>query len=424
MLTEKVIEKPSEKLIEKPQVQAVYCHNQASDEEVYEALKRTTLPLARSWEKLKKARRIGIKFNQAFAPAEIVYHKGQFQELVSEKVARATLRLLREETTADLFCIEISVFKQDRDPEPGPTFPFLALLREFDVPFIDGNNPPQTVVQTPGGGQMFRQYTIPKDLAECDAFISVQKMKNHAFMGVTLCLKNLFGLLPQEPLGRSRAYFHHLVRMPYMLADLGRIFDPALNIIDGMVGQAGREWGGVPRVPNALLAGDQVIATDACATYLMGHDPQSDWLTPPFHRDRNALLVAAEGGYGTVDLNEIDFQSEVQAPLDEFHAEQSDPEATVINWRRTTAEQALYYRENIRKYVRRYAGEYILLQKGRVRWHSKTSDFYGSRRKLAGSDPDEAMWFKYVDPEEAEGEKFEVYEQALADLKARGLHKG
>ena len=32
---------------------------------------------------------------------------------------------------------------------------------------------------------------------------------------------------------------------------------------------------------------------------------------------------------------------------------------------------------------------------------------------LSGDKPDQAMWFKYVDPEEKEGEHFEVYEHAL-----------
>jgi len=407
---------------DKPQVRAVYCHHLASDEEVYNALRRATQPLGRAWEKLKKARRIGIKFNQAWPPDKLVYHAGQFQELVSEKVARATLRLLREETTADLFCIEVSVFKHDRDPEPGPTIHLLALLREFGVPFVDGNLPPHKVVPVPGGGQMFRQYTVPRDVVEADAFISVQKMKNHLFTGVTLCLKNLFGLLPEEPYGRSRGYFHHLVRMPYMLADLGRIFHPELNIIDGLVAQAGREWGGEPRIADTLVAGDQVIATDACAAYLMGHDPRGDWLTPPFHRDRNALLVTAEGGFGTVNLDEIDFQSEVRAPLAEFHAVIFDPQSTVISWRRTTAEQALYYRDHRQQFIDQYTGEYILLQKGQVRWHNKTSVFHGSRRDLAGADPDQAMWFKYVDPDEAERELFEVYDEVLSQLKAIKLY--
>jgi hypothetical protein len=406
---------------EKPKVNAIYCHHLASAEEVYEGLKRYNQSLTSAWEKLKKARRIGIKFNQAFAPDDIVYHAGQFQELVSEKVARATLRLLREQTSAELFCVEISVFKRDRDPIPGATFPFLELLREFEVPFIDGNLPPHKVVPVPGGGQIFRQYAVPQDLVEADAFVDVQKMKNHIFTGVTLCLKNLFGLLPQEPYGRSRGYFHHLVRMPYMLADLGRIFNPTLNIIDGLVGQAEREWGGHPRIANTLIAGDQVTSTDACATYLMGHDPQGDWLTPPYHRDRNALLVAAEGGFGTVDLDQIDFQSEVEAPLNEFYAGQDDPQPRVISWRRTMSEQALYYRDHQKEFIDRYAGEYILLQQGQVRWHSQSSDFHGSRRDLSGDNPDQAMYFKYVDPDEAEGEHFEVYEHALAHLRSLQL---
>jgi hypothetical protein len=405
-----------------PKVRAVHCDHEASQEEVYEALKRVAAPLDAAWSRLKKAKRIAIKFNQAWDPDRMVYYEGQLLQLVSEKVARATLQLLREETNAELVCVEISTSKRDRDPEPGPTITFLPLLREYGVQFVDGNLPPHKVYPVPGGGQMFRQYTMPEDVIEADEFVSVQKLKNHAFMGVTLCLKNLFGLVPQEPYGRSRQYFHHLVRMPYVLADLGQLIDPALNIIDGLVSQAGREWhGGEPRITDTLIAGDQVTATDACGTHLMGHDPRADWLTPPFHRDRNALLVAAQGGLGTVNLDEIDFQSEVQAPLEHFYCVETDSVDTVINWRRTTAEQALYYRDHQRRFVDDYAGQYILLQDGEVRWHSESSDLRASRRELSRAQRSHAMWFKYVDPEEAEGEHYEVYEQALAHIQEAGL---
>ncbi len=129
---------------------------------------------------------------------------------------------------------------------------------------------------------MFERYPLPQPVLDADALVSVQKMKNHTFMGVTLCLKNLFALMSIQPEGRPRVYYHHLVRLPYMLADLGRIMDPALNIIDGLVAQAGMEWGRgeYPRICNALIAGDQAVATDACGTWLMGHDPQADWLPP------------------------------------------------------------------------------------------------------------------------------------------------
>jgi len=402
----------------KPCVRATACDYQAGDDEVYTALKRAAQPLKSAWAQLKQAKRIGIKFNQAYPPSRRLTYQGQFQELVSEKVARAVLRLLREETSAELFCIEISVFKHERIPEPGATIPFVDLLSEFDVPFLDGNLPPHTIRQVPGGGQMFRQYTVPQDVVEADAFIDVQKMKNHLFTGVTLGLKNLFGLLPQEPHGRSRGYFHHVVRMPYVLADLGRLFNPALTIIDGLIGQAGREWGGEGRTPNTLVVGDQVVATDACSTHLMGHNPLDDWLTPPYHRDRNALRIAAEGGFGSAKLDEIDFESEVQSPAAEFHNDVIDPRPRIINWHRTTAEQALYYRDHQRQFIEKYAGEYILLQNRQVVWHGSTSDFHGSRRTLAGDNPDDALWFKYVDPEDAEGEHFEVYEHTLALVEA------
>ncbi|MCX7671442.1 MAG: hypothetical protein N2439_15400, partial [Anaerolineae bacterium] len=183
--------------------------------------------------------------------------------------------------------------------------------------------------------------------------------------------------------------------------------------------QAGEEWGKGehPRICNTLIAGDQVIATDACAAHLMGHDPQADWPTPPFHRDRNTLLVAAQGGFGTVNLAEIDFRSEVAAPVGEFFAKTIDPPETIRSWRRTMAEQALYYVEHKPQFVSKYAGKYILLQMGEVRWSSETGNITASRRELAGDFPAQAMWLKYVDEEEREGEHYEVYEETLRGMR-------
>jgi len=48
-----------------------------------------------------------------------------------------------------------------------------------------------------------------------------------------------------------------------------------------------------------------------------------------------------------------------------------------------------------------------------VRWSEADGIFRGSRRDLAGAHPDQAMWIKYVDPEESEREHFDVYEKTL-----------
>ena len=396
-------------------VRAVHCDHRSDDQQVYAALKRATDPLESAWEKLGKARRIGIKFNQHWPGNRVVMHAGHRQQLVSDPVARAVLRLLQERTSAECFAIDTGVER----PDPGQPAELCHTLRpvlgEFGVPLVDGCTDPVQWVDVPGGGQIFQRYPAPQSAIQADEIISVQKLKNHQFMGVTLCLKNLFGLMPFLPPGRPRVYYHHILRMPYMLADLGRIYHPALNIIDGLVCQAKQEWGpgDHPRICDTLIAGDQVVATDACATTLMGHDPQADWLTEPFHRDRNALLVAAQGGFGTVNLAEIDFQSEVQAPVGHFFAGQIDPQERVVSWHRTTAEQGLYYAEHRQEFFASHAGQYILLQMGAVKWASPIGEINTSRRQLSGDHPEQGMWLKYVDPQEMEGEVYQVYEDTL-----------
>ncbi len=232
-------------------------------------------------------------------------------------------------------------------------------------------------------------------------------------------VKNLFGLTPiSPPGGRVRKYFHHIIRLPYVLPDLGLITQPCLNIIDALTGQTHREWDGRGRICNALIAGDQVTATDACGAHLMGHDPTTDWPTPPFRRDRNHLLIAAKRGFGTVDLNEIDFESEVRAPLAEFDSAETDTPETVLSWRKTTCEQALFYLDQKKDIVDRFRGEFVFLQDGKVVWSGDNPYRLPSRRQLCGDHKEKALWLKLVDPDEVEGEQYQVYDQVLAGMAA------
>jgi hypothetical protein len=319
--------------------------------------------------------------------------------------------------------VDVSIEAINTGVTDGSTTSLRSVFREFDLPFIECAHAPTQWAGVPGGGRIFERYPVPEPVMRADAVVSVQKMKNHLFMGVTLCMKNLFGLMAIEPAGRPRSYYHHLVRLPYVLADLGQIIDPALNIVDALVCQAASEWGRGehPRICNTLIAGDQAVATDACGTHLMGHDPRADWPTPPFRRDRNALLAAAEGGWGTVDLSQIDFQSEVSAPLGEFFSGVHDPPEMVNSWRRSAAEQALFYRDHRAELERQYAGQYILLQMGQVRRSGQEGTFRESRRVLAGEHPEQAMWMKYVTGDDSEGEHFEVYEKTLKRMRELGL---
>lgn len=395
-------------------VRAVRCDHRATDEQVYERLRAAVDPLSRSWERIVSARTIAIKPNMSKPRDKVERFAGRRRELVDEAVLRALLRILRERTSARIRIVD-SMFER---PPGQPLFAlnYADVLDELGVEFVDGHQLPLPLHEVPGGGLMFRRYRLSAAIGDADAFISLAKLKNHAFQGVTLTLKNLFGLPPMLPHGRTRSYYHHIIRLSHVLPDLGLIAKPCLNVIDGLVGQAGREWGGEGRVADVLIAGDHPIATDACATWLMGHDPRGDWPDQPFLRDRSALKIAAEAGFGTVNLSEIDFESEVEAPIGEFLTAQLDSSETVASWRKTTCEQALYYRDHQRELVDRYAGEFIMLQDREVIWHGMDPSVLRSRRELAGRKKESAIFLKLVDPEETEGEHFEVYERELARM--------
>lgn len=394
-------------------VRAVRCDHQAADEEIYEKLRAATDPLRRSWEKLERAKTIVLKVNMAMPPDNIRMHAGRRQELVDDSVFRAVLRLLRERTSARL----IATDTMSRSPQdPLRSLNYKGILDEFGVEFVDANEPPFAIYEVPGGGSMFARYQLTACIGEADAFVSVAKLKNHLFQGVTLSLKNLFGLPPMAPHGRTRRYYHHIIRLSHVLPDLGRIVKPCLCIVDGLVGQAGREWNGEGRIGDVLFAGDHPIATDAFGAHLMGFDPSADWPNQPFLRDRSALKIAAESGFGTIDLEQIDVQSEVTAPVAQFATDQLDSPETVAWWRRTTCEQALLYRDRQRELVGRYPNEFIMMQDGEVIWHGADPSDLPSRRVLSGERKESAIFLKLADPEECEGEHFEVYERELARM--------
>src|SRR5687767_9993330 len=145
------------------QVRTVHCDHRADDESVYQALRRATEPLERAWDRLSRARRIAVKFNQDKASQKVVLMAGQRQQLVSDSVMRATLRLLRERTSAEIICVDVSFYVMYNGETLANTCNVAPILREFGVPYVDGTQPPYREVETPGGGVMFGRYTMMEE---------------------------------------------------------------------------------------------------------------------------------------------------------------------------------------------------------------------------------------------------------------------
>ena len=128
--------------------------------------------------------------------------------------------------------------------------------------------------------------------------------------------------------------------------------------------------------------------------------------------------MAAQKGFGTVDLDKIDFGSEVEAPLNEFDSIEEDSTEHMAAVRESACEQGLFYRDRMKSMIDRYAGEFIYLQDGEVKWNGADPTHIGSHRDFAGKKPGSALFLKKVDPDEREGECFDVYEDCLRLMRA------
>jgi hypothetical protein len=197
----------------------------------------------------------------------------------------------------------------------------------------------------PYGGYLFPGYDLSPAYGECDVFVSLAKLKQHVKAGITLSMKNIFGMLPltiygtnagiDEP-GQSTSGFRgevmHLgqrapsksapqevnpdsprdagYRLPRVITDLCAARPIQLAVVDGVETMTGGEgpWTtglGLAK-PGVLIAGLNPISTDAVCTAVMGFDPMAPGGTSTFRGVDNTMELAEAVGLGTRDLNNIE----------------------------------------------------------------------------------------------------------------------
>jgi uncharacterized protein (DUF362 family) len=103
------------------------------------------------------------------------------------------------------------------------------------------------------------------------AIISAAKMKTHAVTGVTLGLKNMFGLLS------TKAKFkYHFKNMDKVISDICSVLIPHFSIIDGFIAMEGNgPVGGTPVNMGVIVSGFDPVAVDATTSRIMGFDPNN-----------------------------------------------------------------------------------------------------------------------------------------------------
>ena len=122
-------------------------------------------------------------------------------------------------------------------------------------------------------GNLIKQFTIAKGVAESDGIISLGKLKSHQLTRITAAVKNTFGCIP----GVRKAEFH--ARLPnadlfaQMLVDLNLFLKPCLYIVDGIMAMEGNgPRNGTPRAMNVLLFSTDPVALDATICRMINLD--------------------------------------------------------------------------------------------------------------------------------------------------------
>jgi len=199
-------------------------------------------------------------------------------------------------------------------------------------------------MKVPGGGLMYPAYDLNHSFQDCDAYVSMSKLKNHWIAGVTMTMKNNFGITPcslyggdagpdgnEDPKQERGPVGHNGVRtppkgvpqelhpdtprepgyrVPRIVVDLCAVRPVDLSIVDGVETIRGGEgeWNrGVEIMkPGVMLAGRNMVCVDTVCTAVMSYDPRATRGSSPFLNGDNVLLLAEAAGLGSADLNKIE----------------------------------------------------------------------------------------------------------------------
>lgn len=148
------------------------------------------------------------------------------------------------------------------------------VLYEDRIPFIDLNYDSLYNLPNRTNFSSRDRLIFPATLKKVDWIVSVAKMKTHHWAGVTLSMKNLFGVMPGSVYGWPKNVLHH-AGISRSIVDINATLTPHFAIVDGIIGMQGDgPIMGDPIQSGVLVMGRSLPSVDATCCRIMGIDPQ------------------------------------------------------------------------------------------------------------------------------------------------------
>lgn len=161
------------------------------------------------------------------------------------------------------------------------------IVSRLGVNLIDLNRDRRARVRIPGALSL-NEVDIARTAIDSTCMFNVPSLKVHHMALVTLCMKNLMGVV--LPKGSMHAELHA------KLVDLASLLKPRINMIEGIVGSELDEVDGNPVRMDVIIAGTDIVATDAVGAMAMGIDPKKV----------THIQLASKRGLGVGKIQNID----------------------------------------------------------------------------------------------------------------------
>ncbi|MGA7792111.1 MAG: DUF362 domain-containing protein [Candidatus Acidiferrales bacterium] len=151
-------------------------------------------------------------------------------------------------------------------------------LREYLGPlsriFVDLNLDDVERVTLKTHASRLSELYLPKTVLGVDFLVSLPKLKTHHWAGVTLSLKNMFGVVPGGCYGWPKNALHW-AGIDRAILDINAAVRPDFAIVDGIIGMEGNgPIQGQSKNCGVLIVGDDPVAVDATCTRIMGLLPE------------------------------------------------------------------------------------------------------------------------------------------------------
>ena len=171
---------------------------------------------------------------------------------------------------------------------------YKRILKKTGGKLIDFNADRWETVEVPNP-VFFDKIQVARAVLDCDVLIGAPVLKTHHLAGITVALKNLYGVIPRSDKGR----YHRLDRVEEAIIDINKVRTCDMVIVDGT--RTILHWGRIDeyletKQLNLTLAGFDPVAIDAVSAKILGINPES----------LRFLIWAEEHKLGTADLNRIE----------------------------------------------------------------------------------------------------------------------